>query len=449
MKTRPFAYLLVVAVLVMSLGLILPGCSQTQGDKLPVLSALSFRDALTVGDLERNPQDPYLKVAPSGEIYFSWTEQEPGKDGDRNFLISTLDHTGALASAVRQINDQPGELSGHGGENLAKFTVNAGNGIVGVWSSPLGEHQTGQQRTSFAGRTGAFSPATDLNDDDRMQVPHAFSAIATSPNGKIYATWIDGRNRQILGYAERKPGSNKRGPKRIYEEGHAQLMMAVSEDGGKTWGKNYPITDFRTCECCRPTLVFLDGGDTVAVSYRLVAEEFLRDQVLVRSTDGGKTFGEPVYISEDGWVAKFCPHSGISIATDSRENIHSIWWTGGKTPEEAGIYYSVSSDKGKSFAARELIEQAPQETVLHAQLFVDSRDTVWITWESIQDERFLVFLAYREVGDSGWSPYYQLSDGTRNAVFPVVVSDGKTLYLAWSERTGETSQVKVRTADLG
>ena len=443
MKLRGYLY---VACALAAVGLLLgvPGCAWSGSSDSS--GVLSLREAVTVGNSERNPADPYLKLAPSGEILASWTEQEPGNEDDgRNFFIAAVSQDGSGMGRPRQINAEPGELSGHGGENLAKFTLNKDGGVAAVWMSPLSEYHTGVLRVAHGAQGESFRSAGTLNDDQEP-VNHAFSAIATSPNGKVYATWMDGRNRKVMGMDNSDP---QKGPKKIYAEDNSQLMMAVSEDGGKTFGKNYPITDFSVCNCCRPTIVFLDGGETVVVSYRRVAKEFLRDQVVIRSTDGGKTFGEPVYISDDGWVAKFCPHSGVSIATDSRQRIHAVWWTGGRTEEEAGIYYTYSADGGKSFAPRQLIEKTQGKRVMHALVSLDRNDGLWITWENMRDEKIQVFLAHRRPGSTGWSSHYQLSDGTRTAGFPVVISDGKTLYTAWTEREGESSQVKMRTAKLG
>ena len=225
--------------------------------------------------------------------------------------------------------------------------------------------------------------------------------------------------------------------------------MAVSEDEGKTWGKNYPITDMSVCACCRPTFVFLDGGQSVVVSYRAVGEDYLRDQVVRRSDDGGRTFGQPVYISEDGWTSQLCPHSGVSIDTDSKDPIHAIWWTGGRSDEEAGIYTTYSEDGGKSFAPRRLMAKTTPAPVLHAQLTVDEDDTIWATWEQVTEGRSQIYLAHGKAASGEWSEYHQLSDGKGNAVFPVIAVQGNTVYVAWTERRGEASLVQVRTVDLG
>ena len=445
MKSRFSTALTLVAAFV-AVSLVLSGCGRTRGDDTVIEPVLVLNELVTVGDLERNPSDPFLQMAPDGDIVMSWTEQEPGaKDDGRNFMVSTIDSQGRSSSEIRQINDQAGQLSSHGGENLAKFTVNADNGISGVWTTRGEDYHTGDIWYTYAEETGAFSDAVRLNDDEASQWNHAFSAMATGPDGKLYATWMDGRNRNIVGFDNTDP---KKKNKRIYEWDNSQLMMAVSEDGGKSWGANYPISDFRTCSCCRPTLGFVDQGETMVISFRLVGDDYLRDQVMMRSTDGAKTFSEPVYISEDGWINQACPHAGVSMDIDSTEMIHSLWWTAGSADEEAGIYYNTSTDGGQSFSPRHLIAGTPPKRVLHTMLTVDKNDTVWAAWEEIKDEKAHIFLAYRDSETGEWSEYHQLSDGTGNALFPVITTDDSNLYVAWTERKGETSQVKMQTAQL-
>ena len=71
-------------------------------------------------------------------------------------------------------------------------------------------------------------------------------------------------------------------------------------------------------------------------------------------------------------------------------------------------------------------------------------------WENFLegDMKPQIFLAYRAAGDDAWSNAYQLSDGTKTSMLPSLATDGQTIYIAWTEKTGETSTVKVRTASL-
>ena len=453
-------------ILLAILCLTLSGCTGTQADDTPTTRVLSFNETVEVGNAEANPADQYLKVALDGTVFLSWTE-DAQETGGRNAFIATVN--AEEIGEPQQMNDQPGTVQTYGGDNRTKFILTPDGGIAAIWSSMVpgkagGKGAGGDMKVTYAVAGGSFQPAASLNDDG-MAVNHAFGTIAASPNGKLYATWIDGRNRNFIGMSDpispaesRKdikmrdltiPESTMRmgaRPMKMYEHDNSQLMMASSEDGGKTWSKNYPVTGMRVCSCCVPNIGFLDGGETVIVSYRFVTDEYLRDQVVVRSTDGGKTFSEPTYISEDGWIATFCPHAAASMTNDHGNRIHAAWFTGGQTNEEAGIYYTYSDDAGQSFAPRRLMARTPAHTVLHAEVRVDKNDRVWVAWENFTEDKPQIFLANLNQDSGEWSEAYQVSDGTRNSILPMLAADGENVFVAWTEKKGEDSQVKLRRA---
>ena len=162
----------------------------------------------------------------------------------------------------------------------------------------------------------------------------------------------------------------------------------------------------------------------------------------------GKTFDEPVYISDDGWVANFCPHAGTSLVTDSRGRLHTVWFTVGRQDEDAGIYYAFSDDGGKTFAPRQLIARSPKHTVVHTQVILDSEDRVWAAWENIIESKPQIFLAHRARDDTHWSSAYQVSDGSTVAMLPTLAARDGKVYVAWQDMKGEQSQIKIRTATL-
>jgi len=375
---------------------------------------------------EGSPADPYLETA-AGQVYLSWTEQAEDTDA-RNVLVAPLDSNGATVGDPRQMNDQPGEISSHGGENLAKFAVASDGGIVGIWMKPQPEYHTGDQRFAHADADGPFSPAETLNDDGLI-INHAFSAITTSPDGKVYAAWIDGRDRTNM------------------EDDRQHIYAAISEDGGRTFGKNYRIAS-AVCPCCRPDFVFLNDGSMV-ISYRNVTKpDNVRDHVVIRSEDDGKTFSPPVLISDDGWTSEGCPHVGISITADQDNRIHAVWWTGGRSEEEAGIYHAYSEDGGASFSPRQLLVEVGAKNVLHTQITTDANNNLYAVWENIEDGKSQVFFSFLSSDTGQWSKASRLSEGTQSAMFPVIAAGQETLVVAWTEREGETSQVKLRTAPL-
>ena len=419
--------LMVLTILLISL--VLSGCGSSQGDDSSFEADLSFHESITVGNPESNPSGPYLVTSETNEVLVSWTEENRDGEG-RNVLIATVTSDGRQLDEIRQMNQEPS--GSRGGEHKAKFTLGEDDTISALFVAFTDVHKHRVLKSTFADDGGPFSSELRLNDDQREISRANFTAIGTAPGGRIYVAWLDGRND-----LEAK-----------------EVFMAVSEDGGRSFSKNYPISAL-ACPCCRPNIGFLDGGKTMVVTYRDngspsadgVADN-VRNHLMIRSNDGGQTFSDPVVISDDGWTFNRCPHAGISIDVDSEDRIHAIWWTGSRTPDEAGIYYSYSEDGGKSFAPRQFIADAPADRVLHTEVTVDKNDTVYVAWEDVKEDKSRIFLAHRSASKGEWSPIYQVSGSTWNTFYPMLTTDDKSLYVSWTERKGESSQIRLQTSPL-
>jgi len=433
---------------------------------------LSLGKIVSIGEVERQSSDPFLQTAADGQVLLSWTEKPNPKERGRNAYLATLNSQGSPV-APHRINDIDNHVHWYGGDNRLKFSVAPDNSITAVWQAPMGgEFKISNVYFASASKNGPFVSSTVLNDDDNdPPVAHAFSTIATAPNGKVYATWIDGRNRTFQGIGEAKSTAERRAdikmrdltipeyafkasPKtrRVFAENSSQLLMAVSEDGGKTFGKNYPITDVQVCACCVPNIAFVSGGETVVVSYRNVTDEYLRDNVIIRSSDGGKTFSEPEYFSDDGWIARFCPHAGPSMISDADGKLHILWFTVGTSkPGDEGIFYLFSEDGGVTFSERELIAKTPSHTVLHTQIVSDADGRLWAVWENFSEGEMKprIYMAYRSPNNTSWSQTFEVSEAnSTTSMLPTIAINGNTVYISWVEKTGEASQVKVRTGTL-
>ncbi|MFL2771561.1 MAG: sialidase family protein [Rhodospirillaceae bacterium] len=436
------------------------------------IGGVSLGAVVDVGTPDANSSDPFLNTTIDGRVLLSWTEKPNPDEQGRNAFLAQLDGQGNPVSP-RRINDIEGHVHWYGGDNRLKFSAAADGTITALWQAPMAkEFKISNVYFASATSDGAFAASSVLNDDDNdPPVAHAFSTVETAPNGKVYATWIDGRNRTFEGMGEIKSTEERRadikmrdltipehamksGPRvqRSFAEPNSQLFMAVSEDGGKTFGENYPITDIQVCACCVPNIAFLDGGDTVIVSYRNVTDESLRDNVIMRSADGGKTFSEPQYFSQDGWIARFCPHAGPSMISDGEGNLHISWFTPGTAERgDEGIYYAMSKDGGLTWTDRERLAETPSHTVLHAEITSDATGRLWVVWENFAEGEMKprIYMAHRGPNDSAWSETIEV--GTGNAVtsmLPMIASTGNGVYVSWIEKNGEDSQVKVRTATI-
>jgi hypothetical protein len=222
-------------------------------------------------------------------------------------------------------------------------------------------------------------------------------------------------------------------------------MMRLSPKG-KALTSNYSIGQ-GLCECCKLGVAFADDGKTVYTVDRQVDDNQIRNHVVRRSLDGGRTFGAPVVISDDGWQVPSCPHSGPSIGRDSHGKLHVTWFTLGPSEKEAGVYYSLSSDEGKTFAPRRLVHANTAPEILYTSLAVGDDDTVYLAWTNLdRNNRAQIFLRSLSADGRTWSAIQQVSYAQGNASRPVLAVLKNRLNVAWTETDGEASKAILRNA---
>ena len=405
---------------------------------------LSFGPEQGLGHNEKNPSTPFLRYAPDGRLFAIWTEDHDipwpqGKhvakhqhgSGDRtpspmrNGLLASSPDSGKTWLSARRINSVVEAVQGE--ENGPKVAFGKDNKAFVVWSIPgeKGDKTRANIRFAMEDGKGGFTPARTLNE---VKDAGRFPIIEAVPDGNLLVAWID-----------RRIDNPK--PRQLY-------LMRLGPDG-KSLTKNYQVAE-GLCECCKLGIAFADGGKTVYMVDREVDGNKVRNHVLRKSADGGATFGPPVEISNDGWQVPSCPHSGPSIGRDSRGQLHVTWLTLGRSEREAGIYYSVSKDNGKSFAPRQLVQANSAPETLHATLAVGGDDRIFLAWSNLdRDSKAQVFVRTLAADGRTWSPIQQVSTAKANASRPVLALYKNQLHVAWTETDGEESRVVLRSARVG
>lgn len=403
--------------------------------------SLAFGPELRPGRSEASPAWPFLRQGPDGRLYLVWTEKDQGAPSTSTegqaghshgsessvraaFMASSGDGGRTWSEPVR-VNDQVENVQGD--ENEAKITFGPKGQIYSAWSIPdeKGNKMKANIRFAMLDANGKFQPARSLNE-----VPNAarFPALQTAPDGTIFIAWID---------------------RRVESPAPRQIYMTRISPAGEVLTKNYQIAD-DSCECCRITLAFADGGKTVYMAYRQKPVNNIRNIVIRKSTDGGATFGEPVVVSDDGWQIAGCPHSGAVMATDSKGGVHVIWYTAGRKPEEAGIYYSVSRDGGRTFAPRRLVEAGNGTGVLRPYLAAGAQGDVYMAWMNYPAGKDQTQIFFRHLAADGatMSPVQQLSQTDGNAVWPNMTISKENIYVSWTETRGDSTWLVLRVAPI-
>jgi len=407
-------------------------------------SNVNFGSERILGQSEKNPSTPFLRFAPDGRLFAIWSEDHDvlwpagshaaghqRMSGDRapspmrNAFLAWSADAGKTWSSPRRVNSLVEAVQGE--ENGPKVAFGKDNKAYVVWSIPgeKGDKTRANIRFAMEDGKGGFTPAKSLNE---VKDTARFPIIEFAPDGNLLVAWID-----------RRIDNPK--PRQLY-------LMRIGADG-KALTKNHQVCE-GLCECCKLGINFADAGKTIYMVDREVDEQKIRNHVLRKSTDGGATFGAPVEISNDGWQVPSCPHSGPSIGRDSRGQLHVSWFTQGRSENEAGIYYSVSKDGGKSFAPRHLIHANTAPEILYNNLVVGDDDTVYLAWSNLDaNGRAQVYMRTLAADGRTWSPIQQISNVKGNAGRPVFALLKNQLHVAWTETDGETSRVVFRSATVG
>jgi hypothetical protein len=258
--------------------------------------------------------------------------------------------------------------------------------------------------------------------DDSLFGSHNFHALHAGTDGTVYVSWLDGR------------------------QGVSSAFVTHSTDGGATWAPNVRANLGEACPCCRTALATSASGD-LYLAWRAVLPGNVRDIVVARSSDRGRTWSEAVRVRADNWVFEGCPHAGPSLLVDSTGAVHVAWWTG--KDENAGVFYARSTDGARSFATAVPIGVASFSRPAHVQMAVRGPSTVAVAWDDGTKEPPAVLVRVSRDSGATFGAAERVSEEGVKATFPVVSFRGDELIVAWSQEAATTDSAHSRHAIEG
>ena len=364
---------------------------------------------------------PTLGFHRDGRLHVAWFEKS-GAQGEVKMAAIPSDHSTIVPILVsppgtgpEAQHQSPGFAIGGDGEQFV--TWSSANRTPGaLFASDL--------RLARAAAEGArFQPPVQVNDDG-LAISHTFEHVVAGNNGEVYVAWLDGRNKDPSG---------------------AGIMFACSEDHGATVSKNL-VLDGMACPCCRPMLAQSPDG-SLWVAWRKTFDGKVRDIVVARSTDRGRSFSPPTVVSRDGWVFDACPHRGPSIAFDSRGRLYIGWYTEGKD-EQPRLFISTSDDHGSTFSAPVALHSATTSLPDNLHMAVHPAGRVVAVWEEVTGVRKRVVM--RVSGDRGqtFGPMQTLSSGAKAEHPTVAIHDSGKVALGWTEHAFPHNRIIVQQGQL-
>lgn len=345
---------------------------------------------------------PMFATAADGKRALAWVSAPAAGTAGRLYV--------EVAGQVSELRDPLGDLSIYG-EVPPKIAFGSDGALNAAWVvvKALPGHRWPLQALRFArsadgGRTWS-EPVTVT--DDSVFAAHDDHALLAGADGTLYLTWLDMRS------------------------GKSHVYLSRSTDQGRTWEANRPIRVEEACPCCRTALASGPDG-RLYVAWRGIFRGEVRDIVVARSDDEGRTWSAPVRVHEDGWVVHACPDAGPSLAVGRDGRVHVAWWTGKEG--RAGVQYAVAPAGAGSFSAPVPLGLAEFSRPAHVQIALTGQDVVFATWDDGTLKQPAVVARVSRDGGRTFAPAMRLSSGGRSAGYPVVSARDSAFTVAWQEQ---------------
>jgi hypothetical protein len=240
---------------------------------------------------------PAVQLGVDGTLHMVWGEEQKEERGVFHIMTNLAQDSFPPPTRIN-IPSQPA-ASLHESPALA---IGNKNEVYVTWTTPhpnaggkLFTNLLLLSRSLDGGKT--FLPSIRVNDDE-VVTGHSFDHVTVSPNGSVHIAWLDARE-------------GKKDP---------ATYASFSQDQGKTLSNNLKI-DESSCVCCRTHVTTANDG-TVYLAWRKVLSGAVRETVVSRSTDDGKTFSPPVIVGHDQWVYEGCPHRPATMGVDQKGRLY-------------------------------------------------------------------------------------------------------------------------------
>jgi hypothetical protein len=303
---------------------------------------------------------PALAITKAGKpkIFVAYHDNVPGPT--QAFLLRTK--KGVKFRAPQNITPHSG------GAFTPRIAVDATDALYVVWGDTLSGKRVIFTRSTDLGAT--FSEPLDIS----RSPGNAFDPeIAVDPSNSIHVVWEDDRDgtRAVLFAHSSDGGISFSTPAKISQgtgiaeeahiaadasgrihvswveevEGTRQAFYSRSTDSGATFSTPVNLSNRANADIHKVFVTTFQ--DVVYVAYN---NDFDRDRqaYILRSTDAGVSFGEPVQIS-DADRNKGRAHS-VAMVVDSRGVLHAVWIDSSILGNDEGLLHYSKSANGRNFS---------------------------------------------------------------------------------------------------
>jgi len=394
-----------------------------------------------VSEVGRRALSPEIAVGPDGAINVIWLDKgltadrpapKPRKPGEHSHRSATdlyftrSEDGGKTWSTPVQVNPDDGGVWGFA---VSKPRIEVGpTGTIHVFypandkSPKTGLAVVSARYIRSVDNGKSFGTPIVLNrpaELDRedilgegLSMTNSFGTMGVAPDGTVITAWQD--------VAQMKDSSDG-----------ADGAVAISTNDGESFqAERIALPGNDVCPCCQLTLAF--DEDTAYMGYRKIYDDG-RDSTVARSTDGGRSFSSEGRLDLARWDIDGCPLKTTELGIDA-EHVYVATYTAGEDP--AGVYFSHSTDGGRSFAGRRQIHPAAPYSDAPT-MTVDDAGAVRIVWHAKTGGPRRLFTAVSVDGGETLSEPVELATPAGTSAYPATAFVGNTVWVTWQQENEE------------
>ncbi len=287
-----------------------------------------------------------------------------------------------------------------------------GQSVFVLWQDSRGNGRVVVARSDDGGAT--FAEGVSVRPEEAVPAKRAHPALAVDREGGLYVAWADAR--------ESAPG----------------IYIAKSTDGGRTFGPAVRANDVPVAYSRNPALAVGDSGRLFGAWEDYRHDLRAPDIYFSRSDDGGRTFGRNFLVNDDRTpeapLANVAPaaepaaqgppgprpepiadgeaeargHRAPTLALDGRGGVFLAWGDGRRG--QADIYLARSGDGGASFGANVRVNDVLGEKWRGLpSLALGPKGEIYLAWEDRRSDRPDIFTTTSADGGLSFAPSVQIN----------------------------------------
>ncbi|MFK8009341.1 MAG: sialidase family protein [Saprospiraceae bacterium] len=416
MKNPFFLFFLSLAIILLHFG-----CKQDSNDSKSSIELDNFILSKLKSPVGSGGE-PNLFVSEQGKIYLSWVE----------YLNDTTDAL-MFSKMENEIWTTPTEIA-RGSDwfvNWADFPSlvvykNNDQHMAAHWlqkrAAGTYDYDVHIAQSKDGGKTWGKS---FIIHTDRVAAEHGFVTMLPQDDGKIFATWLDGRFTKIEG---EKTTHNDHGHG---GSGAMTLRTATFDIEGKLYDEKE--LDHQICDCCQTAAIVTPEKTLIAYRDRSVDE--IRDISFVQKVNN--SWASPSLVHADNWKIVGCPVNGPALA-NYKNDIAIAWFT--NADEKSKVNISFYNNETTNFEKPIRIDEGNPLGRVGIELFENFAIVSWL--EQVGENAEIKLAQISPNPEEIKKITLAKSSTSRRSGFPQIEKTEDKIIFAWTVSDGKKSTIE-------